>query len=62
MGSVYDRELPAGGKTASRWAVGGQLSDVVGVADTLKVESAEAVAELHRMGLKVACSREDNAV
>lgn len=55
-------ELQAGGKTAILVAVDGQLAGVVGVADTLKDSSAEAVAELHRMGMKVGMITGDNRV
>lgn len=55
-------ELQAGGKTAVLVAIDGQLGGVVGVADTLKDSSAEAVADLHRMGLKVGMITGDNRV
>ncbi|MDO8671814.1 MAG: heavy metal translocating P-type ATPase, partial [Dehalococcoidia bacterium] len=48
------------GKTAMLVAVDGAPAGVVAVADTLKETSAQAVAELHRMGLKVAMITGDN--
>ncbi|GAA3137567.1 cation-transporting ATPase V/Cu+-exporting ATPase [Kribbella aluminosa] len=49
------------GKTAvfAGWA--GQVRGVLAVADTLKDGAADTVAELHRMGLKVAMITGDNA-
>jgi Cu+-exporting ATPase len=47
-------------KTAMLVAVDGEVSGVIAVADTLKDGSPEAVAELHRMGLKVAMITGDN--
>jgi len=54
--------LHAEGKTAVFVAVDGQLRGLFGVADTLKDHSAEAVAELHKMGLKVAMITGDNRI
>ncbi len=48
------------GKTAVFVAVDGQLHGLFGVADTLKDHSAEAVAQLHKMGLKAAMITGDN--
>jgi P-type Cu+ transporter len=47
-------------KTAMLVAVDGQVRGLVAVADTVKDGSVEAIAELHRMGLKVAMITGDN--
>jgi Cu+-exporting ATPase len=47
-------------KTAMLVAVDGQVRGVIAVADTVKDGSVEAIAELHRMGLKVAMITGDN--
>jgi len=47
-------------KTAMLVAIDGQVEGVIAVADTLKDGSREAIAELHRMGLKVAMITGDN--
>lgn len=47
-------------KTAMLVAVDGCIEGVIAVADTLKEGSQEAIAELHRMGLKVAMITGDN--
>jgi Cu+-exporting ATPase len=47
-------------KTAMLVAVDGQVRGVIAVADTVKEGSVEAIAELHRMGLKVAMITGDN--
>ncbi|HSA99016.1 MAG TPA: heavy metal translocating P-type ATPase [Anaerolineales bacterium] len=47
-------------KTAMIVAVDGSIEGVIAVADTLKEGSQEAIAELHRMGLKVAMITGDN--
>ncbi|TAK35974.1 MAG: copper-translocating P-type ATPase [Chloroflexota bacterium] len=52
--------LESEGKTAMFVAVDGMPSGIVAVADTLKETSAQAVAELHRMGLRVAMITGDN--
>ncbi len=54
------RELQGGGKTVMILAVGGLPWGAVAVSDTLKPESGEAVAELHRQGLKVVMMTGDN--
>jgi len=48
------------GRTAVFTGWAGQVRGVLAVADTLKDGAAEAVAELHRMGLKVAMITGDN--
>ncbi|MBI2916956.1 MAG: copper-translocating P-type ATPase [Chloroflexi bacterium] len=52
--------LEGEGKTAMFVAVDGQPAGIVAVADTLKETSAQAVKELHRMGLQVAMITGDN--
>jgi Cu+-exporting ATPase len=47
-------------KTAMLVAIDGEVLGVIGVADTLKEGSVEAVEELHRMGLRVAMITGDN--
>jgi len=66
------RELPLNGvrselerlqskaKTAMLVAIDGQVRGLIAVADTLKDGSAEAIQELHRMGLRVAMITGDN--
>jgi Cu+-exporting ATPase len=53
-------ELAAAGKTPVFVAIDGRPAAVIAIADTLKVGSMEAVAELHRLGLKVAMLTGDN--
>ncbi|MEZ0395702.1 MAG: heavy metal translocating P-type ATPase [Anaerolineales bacterium] len=52
--------LQAEAKTAMLVAVDGQVCGVIAVADTLKEGAVEAIAELHRLGLKVAMLTGDN--
>jgi Cu+-exporting ATPase len=52
--------LAAEGKTPVYLAVDGHVAGVVGIADTLKDGSREAVAELHRLGLEVIMLTGDN--
>jgi Cu+-exporting ATPase len=52
--------LQSEAKTAMLVAVDGEVEGVIAVADTLKDGSKEAIAELHRMGLKVAMITGDN--
>jgi Cu+-exporting ATPase len=47
-------------KTAMLVAVDGQVCGIIAVADTVKDGSVEAIAELRRMGLKVAMITGDN--
>jgi Cu+-exporting ATPase len=46
-------ELSGGGKTVMFIAVDGRLAGLMGVADTLKENAVEAVAELRKLGLEV---------
>ncbi|MHB0975730.1 MAG: heavy metal translocating P-type ATPase [Candidatus Aquicultorales bacterium] len=48
------------GKTPMFMAVDGRAAGIVAVADTLKENSAEAVKQLHKMGLEVAMITGDN--
>jgi Cu+-exporting ATPase len=52
--------LQAEAKTAMVAAVDGEVAGIIAVADSLKDGSAEAVAELHRMGLEVIMLTGDN--
>jgi Cu+-exporting ATPase len=52
--------LQSEAKTAMLVAVDGKVEGIIAVADTLKDGSIEAIAELHRMGLKVAMITGDN--
>jgi Cu+-exporting ATPase len=52
--------LQSEAKTAMLVAVNGKVEGVIAVADTLKDGSREAIAELHKMGLKVAMITGDN--
>jgi Cu+-exporting ATPase len=52
--------LQSEAKTAMLVAMDGQVEGVIAVADTLKEGSRDAIAELHRMGLKVAMITGDN--
>ncbi|MCW5875800.1 MAG: heavy metal translocating P-type ATPase [Anaerolineales bacterium] len=54
------QRLQAEGKTAVMVAVDGEVRGLFGVADTLKDDSAAAIAALHRMGLKVGLLSGDN--
>jgi Cu+-exporting ATPase len=53
-------ELSGKGKTPMFLAVDGKAAGIVGVADTLKENSKEAVETLHRMGLEVVMLTGDN--
>jgi Cu+-exporting ATPase len=61
LGPDLDR-LQSEGKTAVLVAVDNELRGIFAVADTLKEHSAEAVAALHKMGLKVAMITGDNRI
>jgi len=52
--------LAADGKTPVFAAIDGRMAAVIAIADTLKAGSAEAVAELHRLGITVAMLTGDN--
>jgi len=52
--------LQSEAKTAMLVAVDDKVTGVIGVADTVKEGSKEAIAELHHMGLKVAMITGDN--
>ncbi len=52
--------LQSEAKTAMLVAVDGAVGGLIAVADTVKDGSKEAIAELHRMGLKVAMMTGDN--
>ncbi|HEX6587101.1 MAG TPA: heavy metal translocating P-type ATPase, partial [Solirubrobacterales bacterium] len=52
--------LEGEGKTAVRVAVDGEPAGVIAIADTLRPEAPEAVAELQRLGLEVAMLTGDN--
>jgi Cu+-exporting ATPase len=58
--SEAGRDLARGGKTPMYMAVDGQAAGVIAVADTLKPESAEAVASLRALGLDVWMLTGDN--
>jgi cation-transporting ATPase V/Cu+-exporting ATPase len=60
LDAVADR-LEAQGRTAVFAGWDGQTRGVLAVADTLKPAAAATVAELHRMGLRVAMITGDNA-
>jgi Cu+-exporting ATPase len=57
--SASDR-LAAEGKTPMYVALDGTLAGIVAVADVLKKSSQEAIAQLHKMGIKVAMITGDN--
>jgi Cu+-exporting ATPase len=52
--------LQAEAKTAMLVAVDGKVAGIIGVADTLKDGSLEAIDRLHRMGLRIAMITGDN--
>ncbi|MBN1873925.1 MAG: copper-translocating P-type ATPase [Anaerolineae bacterium] len=54
------QQLEAEGKTAMLVAVAGELAGVLAVADTLKEDSARAIAALHRLGVRTAMITGDN--
>ncbi|HEY6057953.1 MAG TPA: HAD-IC family P-type ATPase, partial [Candidatus Limnocylindrales bacterium] len=53
-------DLAGAGTSPVFVAIDGRAAAVIGIADTLKAGSADAVAELHRLGLKVAMLTGDN--
>lgn len=52
--------LEAAARTAMLIAVDGELAGIIGVADTVKPTSADAVRTLHRLGIKVVMMTGDN--
>lgn len=48
------------GKTVTAMACGGEISALIAIADTLRAEAAEAVADLKNMGVKVIMITGDN--
>jgi P-type Cu+ transporter len=62
LGELDDEvfRLQSEAKTAMLVAVDGQAAGVIAVADTVKDGSREAIADLHKMGLKVAMITGDN--
>ncbi len=54
-------DLSAQGKTPLYFALDGELLGILAVADTIKVDSAQAVRELQNMGLSVIMLTGDNA-
>jgi Cu+-exporting ATPase len=59
LGKDIER-LQSEAKTAMLVAMDGQVRGIIAVADTVKDGSKEAIADLHRMGLKVAMITGDN--
>jgi len=53
-------ELEKEGKTAMLMALDGEISAIIAVADTVKENSAEAIAELRKMGIDVVMITGDN--
>ena len=58
--ATHIEELSEQGKTAMVVALDGEVVGVVAVADTLKADSIEAIARLHRLGLEVVMLTGDN--
>ena len=54
------KRLQSEAKTAMLVSVDGKVAGVIAVADTLKAGSKEAIAELHKLGLKVVMITGDN--
>ena len=57
---VFGKKLAVEGKTPLYFAENGNLLGVIAVADSIKHDSAEAVSQLHKMGLKVVMLTGDN--
>jgi len=62
LGSLESQaaQLADQGKTPMYVAVDGQAAGIIAVADTVKADSAEAIAALHRMGIEVVMITGDN--
>ncbi|MCR5451287.1 MAG: heavy metal translocating P-type ATPase [Lachnospiraceae bacterium] len=58
--SGIEKKLASGGKTPLFFEAGGRLVGIIGVADTLKKESANAIEQLHKLGNKVVMITGDN--
>ncbi len=58
--STESDRLAGEGKTPMYVALGGQLAGVIAVADVVKPSSAEAIRQLHGMGIEVAMLTGDN--
>ncbi len=56
----YLKKLELEGKTAMIVAIGKEISGIIAVADTLKEDSAKAIEELKKMGIKTALITGDN--
>lgn len=53
--------LATDGKTPLLFAKGGELCGIIAVADTVKADSAQAISELHGMGIRVVMLTGDNS-
>ncbi len=62
FGELEDKskELADDGKTPMYVAIDGQTAGILAVADTVKEDSAEAIATLHRLGIEVVMITGDN--
>jgi Cu+-exporting ATPase len=58
--AAWAAELASVGKTPVHVAIEGRPAAIIAIADTLKAGSAEAVQELHRLGLEVVMLTGDN--
>lgn len=56
------QELASQGKTCVYFSEGGRYAGMMGIADTIKEDSPEAIRELHSMGIKVVMLTGDNQV
>lgn len=54
------KQISVTGKTPMLVSIDGRFAGIIGVADTLKPNSTEAVAELHRLGIEVIMLTGDN--
>jgi Cu+-exporting ATPase len=55
-------QLQASGKTTVLVVIDQRVAGIIGIADTVKDGSAEAIEQLHKMGIKVAMLTGDNAL